>query len=207
MNKRLSQKNRSIAASLRDAKYQYNKIKKDETMDKMIVVDIEKCLGCHSCELACAVAHSKSKDLFKAIYEEPRSVPRIILEDYENNTVPIHCRHCEDAPCVTVCPTGAISRPTPDSPVTLDSDKCIGCHACIMVCPFGVIQINPYGKSVIKCDLCFERLENGQEPACAEACKTGAIKFVAIKDVSLGRREEYMKKYKVAIQNAENLRE
>jgi carbon-monoxide dehydrogenase iron sulfur subunit len=168
-------------------------------MDKIIVVEIEKCMSCHSCELACATAHSESKDLIKAIREKNKPFPNIILEKIEEMVLPIHCRHCEDAPCVTVCPSGAISRPAEDSPVILDSSKCIGCHACILVCPFGVIKRGPDGKSLIKCDLCFERLNEGGEPACVEACITGAIKFIEIEELTARKREEYVKKYKVAI--------
>lgn len=176
-------------------------------MDKMIVVDIEKCVSCHSCELACAVARSKSKNLMEAIFEPQRPVPRIILEQIDGSTVPIHCRHCEDAPCVTVCPSGAITRPAPDSPVVLDSSKCIGCRACIMVCPFGVIRFGPDGKSMIKCNLCYDRLQKGQEPACAEACTTNAIRYIPIDEYTAQKREDYAKKYKVAIQKGELIRE
>jgi carbon-monoxide dehydrogenase iron sulfur subunit len=174
-------------------------------MDKMIVVDIDKCMSCHSCELACAVARSKSKNLIEAIYEKEKPVSRIILEEIESTTIPIHCRHCEDAPCVEVCPAGAITRPAPDSPVVLDSTKCIGCRACIIVCPFGVIRMGPDGKSVIKCNLCFDRLQMGQEPACAEACTTRAIRYISIEEYTAQKREEYVKKYKVAIMKGEEV--
>jgi len=169
-------------------------------MDKIIVVNIEKCVGCHSCAINCAVAHSKSKNLIEAIYEKDKPFPKIILEKIEGHVLPIHCRHCEDAPCVEVCPSKAISRSTEASPVVLDSNKCIGCHACIIVCPFGVIKKGPDGKSLIKCDLCVERLNEGREPACVEGCPTGAIKFISIEELSLIKREESIKKYKVVIQ-------
>ena len=81
-------------------------------MDKIIVVNIEKCMGCHSCAINCAVAHSKSKNLIEAIYEKDKPFPKIILEKIEGHVFPIHCRHCEDAPCIEVCPSKAISRPT-----------------------------------------------------------------------------------------------
>jgi carbon-monoxide dehydrogenase iron sulfur subunit len=168
-------------------------------MKKIIVVDMDRCMACKSCVLACAVAHSKSKDLVKAMYEEDKPSPKIILEEIEDIVTPIHCRHCEDAPCVTVCPSGAISRPDESSPVILNNEKCIGCHACILVCPFGVIKTGPDGKSLIKCDLCFERLKEGGEPACVEACITGAIKYRTIEEITEGRRKEYIRKYRVAI--------
>jgi len=176
-------------------------------MEKMIVVDVEKCMSCHNCELACTVAHSESKDIIQLIYGMEKPEQRIILERFENSTVPIHCRHCEDAPCVAVCPSGAITHPVPNSPVVLDSDRCIGCHACILVCPFGVIQVGKDGKSMIKCDLCFDRLKEGKEPACAEACITGAIQYISIDEYTTKKREEYTKKYLVAIQKGELISE
>jgi len=174
-------------------------------MNKIILVETERCLGCHSCELACSVAHSKQKELFKAIESGEKVPTKIILEVYEDSTVPIHCRHCDDAPCILVCPTGAISRPAEKGPVVLNNDKCIGCHACIMVCPFGVIRVGPDDKSLIKCDLCFERLEVGEIPACAEACITRAIRFIPIEEYTAEKREEYFKKFKVAIKGGETL--
>jgi len=170
-------------------------------MDKIIVVDINRCMGCHSCELACAVAHSRSKDLVKALYEENPQAPKIILEHFDDKSFPIHCRHCEDAPCIVVCPSKAMSRQSKNDPVVLDRDKCIGCHACIIVCPFGVIKKDRNGKSLIKCDLCFERLEAGENPACVEACPTGAIKFITIEEATKAKRKDILKKYKVIIKD------
>ncbi|MBN2534676.1 MAG: 4Fe-4S dicluster domain-containing protein [Spirochaetales bacterium] len=168
-------------------------------MDKIIIVDIKRCMGCHSCELACSVAHSINKDLFQAIREENVQIPRIILDHCDDTSFPVHCRHCEDAPCVIVCPSKAMSRPTETGPVVLDKDKCIGCHACIIVCPFGVIKKDRDGKSLLKCDLCFERLEAGKEPACVEACPTGAIKFVTIDEATKMKRRDMMKGYIVVM--------
>jgi anaerobic carbon-monoxide dehydrogenase iron sulfur subunit len=168
-------------------------------MDKIIVVNIDKCLGCHTCALSCAVAHSKSKKLNEAIYEKDKPFPRLNIELIEDKSLPIQCRHCEDAPCISVCPSEAISRASDKSPVILNSDKCIGCHACIIVCPFGVIKKDSDGKSLIKCDLCFERLEEGREPACVESCPTKSIKYTSIEEVNSEKR----KRYKVMIQEGE----
>ncbi|RKY00959.1 MAG: 4Fe-4S ferredoxin [Spirochaetes bacterium] len=172
-------------------------------MDKIIVVDIEKCMSCHSCELACSVAHSKSKDLLRAIQEGEQVEAKIILERFGDSTLPIQCKHCEDAPCITVCPAGAISRPSPNSPVILNHEKCIGCHACVIVCPFGVITFGPDGKSLTKCDLCYDRLKEGKIPACAEACITGAIRYLSIKELNEMKRREYFEKLKTAKEQAD----
>ena len=93
------------------------------------------------------------------------------------------------AECVEVCPTGALSRPDADSPVTINHELCIGCKACMMVCPFGVISLSAEeGKAIIKCDLCVDRLEEGREPACVEACPTGALRFTTLDEYLAERR-------------------
>jgi anaerobic carbon-monoxide dehydrogenase iron sulfur subunit len=162
-------------------------------MDKVIVVNIEKCLACKSCELACALAHSKSKILEEAVAESPKPQRMVTVEAVEEFAVPIQCRHCEAAPCVEICPTGAIRRQSEDAPVVVDEDLCIGCKLCMLICPFGVLQISPEGRAVIKCDMCLERLEKGQEPACVEACLTGAMKLVSLKEVLKEKRSKASK--------------
>lgn len=146
-------------------------------MGKSIMINIEKCLACKSCEIACAVAHSKSKVLEGAVKESPKPQKRVTVEPVGKYGVPIQCRHCEEAPCISVCPTGAIHRPQADSPVLIEQDKCIGCQFCLMICPFGVIDVSRDGKVMIKCDLCFERTNLGQEPACVarrQLCRQGS---------------------------------
>jgi len=160
------------------------------TVKRMIVLNVEKCLGCKSCEIACAVAHSVSKDLYRAIRETPSPKARVSVELAVGVPVPVQCRHCEDAPCMSVCPTGAVHRADEDSPVVIDQDRCIGCKMCIQVCPFGVIALSADGKGVLKCDLCVERLGQGQEPACVCACPTGALRFADMEEVSGRKRHK-----------------
>jgi len=158
-------------------------------MRKAIMVNIEKCLACKSCEIACAVAHSKSRVLEEAITERPMPQRRVTVEAAGKHAVPLQCRHCEDAPCITVCPTKAIYRQQAESPVLINPDLCIGCKFCIMVCPFGVIGTSSDGKVALKCDLCIERTKAGQEPACVEACPTGALKLVDEKELAAHKRQ------------------
>ena len=160
----------------------------EKKMDKAIVVNIEKCLACKSCELACALVHSKSKVLEEAVAESPRPQRMVTVEAVGEFGVPIQCRHCEAPPCIEICPTGAIQRQNEESPVTVDQDLCIGCKLCILICPFGVLQIGLEGRAVIKCDMCWQRLEDGQEPACVEACPTKAMKLVSLKEVTKPKR-------------------
>jgi carbon-monoxide dehydrogenase iron sulfur subunit len=161
-------------------------------MNKMIAVDASRCFACRACEIACAVEHSESKSIVEAMHEKKMPVPRIILEWTGDQLVPVHCRHCEDAPCIAVCPAGALARSSDNNPVVLDVALCIGCHACVVACPFGVITKNPNGKGFIKCDLCVQRLGEGQQPACVEACPTRTIEFEKTDDVSAAKRKQYL---------------
>ena len=156
---------------------------------KVIMINVEKCLGCKSCEIACAVAHSESELLEEAIKESPRPQCRVNVEAVGEHAVPLQCRHCEDAPCIAVCPTGAIHRHGPDEPVLIEQDKCIGCKFCVAVCPFGVIELSADGQAIMKCDFCIERTKRGQGPACVEACPTKALTLVDEKQVSAGKRK------------------
>ncbi len=159
-----------------------------DVKNKGIIVEIEKCLACKSCEIACAVAHSKSKVLQEAVQELPKPQRRVTVQAAGEFSVPLQCRHCEDAPCIAVCPTAAIHREDADGPVLIEQDKCIGCKYCLVVCPFGVIEVSHDGKVMVKCDLCFERAKAGQEPACVEACPTKALKLGSEKDLAARRR-------------------
>jgi len=150
---------------------------------KRIYVDVDKCLACRSCEIACAVAHSNSKELLKALGETPLPKYRVSLEDVEGFSVPLQCRHCEAAPCVQVCPTKAITRNTLEEPVLIARELCVGCSSCVIVCPWGIPGLTKDGKAIIKCDLCIERLKEGEEPACVGACPTGALQFKSIPEI------------------------
>jgi carbon-monoxide dehydrogenase iron sulfur subunit len=170
---------------------------------KVIVVDVRRCLSCGTCGLECAVAHSQSKRLFDAIWEEPRPQPRVMVEAVGGVCVPIQCRHCEDAPCVAICPTHATSRADADAPVLIEPERCIGCKMCILVCPFGTVRMQADGKAVLKCDLCIERLEAGQEPACVAACPTGALRFEAVEQTAKAARVRAARQLLIAVESGE----
>jgi len=157
-------------------------------MRKIISIDIEKCMGCKSCELACAVEHSKTKDIYVTIRTGEKPGTRIMVESYGRKAIPVNCNHCEEAACLLACPTGAIYREEEGGPVLVDHSKCIGCHMCVQACPFGVITVRADGKGVLKCDLCIERLAEGKEPACVEACPTHALVFLDEEEANRRKR-------------------
>jgi carbon-monoxide dehydrogenase iron sulfur subunit len=112
--------------------------------------------------------------------ETPTPKPRLYVEWVApNRAIPIVCRHCEDAPCMHACIAGAISR-TPDSVVTTDRDKCIGCWTCVMVCPYGVIGRHPEEHKAYRCDRCPDLTL----PACVAACPTRALVYQSAADFS-----------------------
>lgn len=141
-----------------------------ETM-KRIWVDGEKCLGCKSCELACAVErHSVSKTLAGAVREALKPMARVTVAGDTGHSFPLQCRHCEDAACIAVCPSRACHR-ADDGTVVIDSPKCRGCWMCVMACPFGAVMPLTGFKVAAKCDACAGMVK----PACVAACPTGAL--------------------------------
>ncbi|SJZ38249.1 4Fe-4S dicluster domain-containing protein [Selenihalanaerobacter shriftii] len=158
-------------------------------MEKIIHVDLDKCMTCHTCEIECATAHSDSKNLLAAIQEDPLPQQRISVEYVKGANILWQCRHCEDAPCETICPTGAIGRENSESPVVVDDDKCLGCKMCIKVgCPYGILKEDNAGGVVTKCDFCIEDGET--EPSCVSGCPTNAMKFISVEELSEEEKEE-----------------
>jgi carbon-monoxide dehydrogenase iron sulfur subunit len=157
-------------------------------MRKIIVVEEDRCLACKTCVLECAMAHSDAGSLAEALRADVPPQPRVHVEPFGSYGLPLQCRHCEDAPCVTICPTKAVQRPSEGGPVLLDQRYCIGCKFCLLVCPFGVIDLSRDGKATVKCDLCIERTEAGQEPACVAGCPTGALRYCDVDDYVSERR-------------------
>jgi len=139
---------------------------------KKIYCNIKKCLGCGSCEIACCVEHSKSKDLNIAIYENPLPIKRRKVEFVKPEiAISTGCYHCEDAFCIDSCISGAMYKDKKTKQTKHNKDKCIGCWMCVMSCPYGAITRQKKEKLVVKCDLCPDR----DIPSCVEVCPTGAL--------------------------------
>lgn len=159
-----------------------------EKENVIIYADAQRCLGCHSCELACAVAHGGSEGLISAVMEDMRLHPRTKVVVADDVMMPMQCRQCENAPCALVCPTGACRQA--DGQVQINENNCVGCKLCVMVCPFGAITVRSDSAKDFysvtnqgvaqKCDLCVSwREENGKSTtACVEACPTKAISLI-----------------------------
>lgn len=140
-------------------------------MAPKIRADERYCIGCKLCEIACMVEHSGCKDMVKALRPgKPRPRPGTWVEVDGPMSVSISCRHCEDAPCVTACLTGAMHR-TEEGKVVVDRERCVGCWTCVLVCPFGAVHRGSERKVASKCDFCPDR----DRPACVDACPNRAL--------------------------------
>ena len=166
-----------------------------------LVIDLDTCVGCQACVTAC-------KEWNSGGYPAPLSD----LEPYGQSPIgawlnrvhgfeaegpdgcgrtvhfPRSCLHCEDADCVTVCPTGASYKRAEDGIVLVDADLCIGCGLCAWACPYGARELDPVEGTMKKCTLCIDRIYNEnlseaeRQPACVLACPTGARHFGDLAD-------------------------
>jgi Fe-S-cluster-containing dehydrogenase component/formate-dependent nitrite reductase membrane component NrfD len=136
-----------------------------------VVIDNRKCIGCHSCTVAC-----------KTENRVPLGVNRTWVKYVEKGCFPntrrvfqvSRCSHCEKPPCVEICPVGAMFQRR-DGIVDFNSSRCIGCKACMQACPYDGIYIDPERNTAAKCHFCAHRVEVGLEPACAAVCPEHAI--------------------------------
>ena len=142
-----------------------------------MTIDLKACVGCSACSVACTMENNV-----------PIGRHRLWIRNTEVGTFPDltvefrpeQCNHCEDPPCVPVCPTGCCYV-TEDGIVDIEANKCIACSACIAACPYDARFMHP-GGYVQKCDFCRHRLEEGKLPACVETCPTLARSFGDLSD-------------------------
>lgn len=135
------------------------------------VIDQDSCIGCHACTVACKTEH-----------QVPLGVNRTWVKYVEKGTWPdtsrhfsvMRCNHCQDAPCVEICPTKALFT-RKDGIVDFDTDRCIGCKSCMQACPYDALYIDPDEHTAQKCNYCVHRVEVGLEPACVVVCPEQAI--------------------------------
>ena len=135
------------------------------------LLDSDNCIGCHACTVAC-----------KSEHDVPLGVNRTWVKYIETGTFPdvarkfnvMRCNQCDDAPCMTICPTSALFR-SDNGVVDFQDDDCIGCKSCMNACPYDALYINPETNTAHKCNMCNHRLEQNLEPSCQIVCPTEAI--------------------------------
>lgn len=167
-----------------------------------LVIDLDTCVGCHACAVSCKewntsgwvaplsdqnpYGPNQTGSWLNRVHSFEWSEP----DASASRTVhfPRSCLHCDDAPCVTVCPTGASFKRSEDGIVLVDEDKCIGCGLCAWACPYGAREMDLDQGVMKKCTLCVDRIYNEQipeserVPACVSACPTSARHFGDLAD-------------------------
>ncbi|WP_108469365.1 4Fe-4S dicluster domain-containing protein [Polynucleobacter difficilis] len=171
-----------------------------KTKQLALVIDLNVCVGCHACVTSCKEWNTSGSagpltDL-NAYSANPNGAFFNRVQTYESGTFPkmetVHfpksCLHCEDPPCVPVCPTGASYKRAEDGIVLVDYDKCIGCKYCAWACPYGARELDEERQVMTKCTLCVDRIysetlpESERKPACVLACPTSARIFGDVHD-------------------------
>ena len=161
-----------------------------------LVIDLDTCVGCHACVVACKGWNTQNDSLPLSDQdpygEKPTGTFLNRVHSYEITPdegtaklvhFPKSCLHCEDAPCVTVCPTGASHKRTEDGIVLVNEDACIGCGLCAWACPYGARELDADAGVMKKCTLCVDRIysetlpEEDKIPACVRTCPAGARHF------------------------------
>jgi len=142
------------------------------------MINAERCIGCHSCEVSCSMAHEGS------------DATRIGVYTWDGFSVPMMCQQCADAPCVKVCTPHAMTRNAVTGWVELDQARCIGCRMCVQACPFGNAVWDEQSHKVLKCDNC------GGDPACAKVCPSRALEWVDDVVATRTRKRSFAEKLK-----------
>jgi Fe-S-cluster-containing dehydrogenase component len=167
-----------------------------------VLVDTTRCIGCRSCEVACSEEH----DLFVPdivndgaleVHRKTSDKQWTVVNKYDTEQgevfVKTQCMHCYQAACATACPTESMKQ-TRGGPVVWRGNKCIGCRFCMISCPFEMpkFEYNEWNPKLQKCTMCFERLAEGQKPACVKACPSDALMFGSrLKNLGIARHRIY----------------
>jgi Fe-S-cluster-containing dehydrogenase component len=167
-----------------------------------ILVDTTRCIGCRACEVACGETHDVliPDVLNDGALEEQRTTSDkqwMVVNKFETEAgdvfVKRQCMHCYQAACASACPTEAMEK-TKKGPVIWHGNRCIGCRYCMASCPFDMpkFEYGEWNPKIQKCTLCFERLEEGQKPACVAACPTDTLMFgTRAKNLEIARHRIY----------------
>ncbi|MCB9647723.1 MAG: 4Fe-4S dicluster domain-containing protein [Deltaproteobacteria bacterium] len=142
------------------------------------LVDLDLCMGCKACEVACKAENNVPVGAWRlrVKYVDTGTYP-----DAKRAFTPMRCNQCDNAPCERACPVGALHY-LDNGIVDVDKDRCIGCAACMMACPYGALYMDPETNTADKCTFCAHRVEGGLEPACVVACPVEANIFGDLDD-------------------------
>jgi len=146
-------------------------------MEKLLIFDSGKCVGCRICEMACSLTQT-------GVCNPASSRRRVLHFEETALDVPMQCQQCDDPACMNICPVKAIYADAETGAKVINQNKCIGCKMCMIACPFGAISVDPINKKVVKCDLCVG------DPACARFCPTQAIEFITADVYGLMRQRK-----------------
>lgn len=145
-----------------------------------MVIETRKCVACMACVAACWAENNVPLGYYRTWIDEigPKGEPPFMHMTFR----PEQCNHCENPPCVRVCPSGAAYKREEDGIVLVREERCIGCKICIGACPYDARYINPEKGVINKCTFCIHRVLKGMEPACVATCPTGARHFGDLND-------------------------
>jgi Fe-S-cluster-containing dehydrogenase component len=150
-----------------------------------VLVDTTKCIGCRMCELACANENGLAEPPAKVDFSVPRKADETqwtVVNQYETSkgtvSIKTQCFHCLSPACASACLTKAMYK-TSSGPVIWRGNKCMGCRYCMVSCPFDVPKFEYFSANpkIQKCQMCFDRLSEGEVPACVSGCPAGALTF------------------------------
>lgn len=159
--------------------------------EKVMLIDVSKCTACRACQVACKQWNRlpAEKTQQQGSHQNPPDLTPFTWNLVRFTEIPTrdggirwlfrkdNCMHCEDPACQRACPVPGCIFKTAEGAVVINQDLCIGCKYCVNVCPFGIPRYDDKTNKVYKCTLCWDRISQGQIPACAKACGPGAVTF------------------------------
>ena len=163
-------------------------------MPKKIVLNVNACVGCGACTVACMDQNDMLFDPFDGTVPH-RRVFQVEEGSYPNAKIhyaSISCMHCETPACVSGCPTAALKKDRETGAVVYDQNLCIGCHSCALACPFGIPRYDAENH-ITKCNQCAGRVKAGLLPACVRVCQTNALEFVEVNEFEEEKETRFLK--------------
>ncbi|MHB1291223.1 MAG: 4Fe-4S dicluster domain-containing protein [Sulfuricella sp.] len=179
---------------------------KQGTKQYTLWIDIEHCIGCNACTIACkaenntpiGVDYNRVIEIEEGDFRDPQKAPNVGV-----TFVPMPCMHCGLPACLAACPVGAITKRKEDGIVLINKDKCIGCRYCAWACPYGAPQFNAEAKVMEKCTLCVHRVEKGLLPACVTTCPAKVRFFGELNELTPLMRERQARTVNITVSGAD----